>query len=100
MPVAAMNAAETFERAICFAARASPTGGALATSGDYRRVRVIQGRRLTHVVDPRSGLPVEQTVTHRFPLSEAEAAFELFRSGDCGKILFVDRDLLPGEVES
>jgi threonine dehydrogenase-like Zn-dependent dehydrogenase len=44
------------------------------------------------------GLPVEQTVTHRFPLSEAEAAFELFRSGQCGKILFVDRDTLPGEV--
>ncbi len=38
------------------------TGGALATSGDYRRVRVVQGRRLTHVVDPRSGLPVEQKV--------------------------------------
>ncbi|MGD8624734.1 MAG: zinc-binding dehydrogenase [Anaerolineae bacterium] len=35
------------------------------------------------------GLPVEQVVTHRFPLSEAEAAFELFRSGQCGKILFV-----------
>ena len=46
------------------------------------------------------GLPVEQTVTHRFPLSEAEAAFELFRSGECGKILFVDQDLLPGEVTS
>lgn len=38
------------------------TGGALATSGDYRRVRVVEGRRLTHVVDPRSGLPVEQKV--------------------------------------
>jgi propanol-preferring alcohol dehydrogenase len=37
----------------------------------------------------RRGLPVEQVVTHRFPLSEAEAAFQLFRSGDCGKILFV-----------
>ena len=36
------------------------------------------------------GLPVEQTVTHRFPLSEAEAAFDLFRTGECGKILFVD----------
>lgn len=46
------------------------------------------------------GLPVEQTVTHRFPLSEADTAFELFRSGDCGKILFVDRDLVPGEVAS
>ncbi len=36
------------------------------------------------------GLPVEKTVTHRFPLSEAEAAFDLFRTGECGKILFVD----------
>jgi len=35
------------------------------------------------------GLPVEQVVTHRFPLSEADAAFELFRFGECGKILFV-----------
>ena len=46
----------------------------------------------------RRGLPVEQTVTHRFPLPEAEAAFELFRSGQCGKILFVDQDPLSGEV--
>jgi thiamine biosynthesis lipoprotein len=38
------------------------TGRALATSGDYRRVRVIEGRRLTHVVDPRNGRPVEQKV--------------------------------------
>jgi len=35
----------------------------------------------------RRGLPVEQAVTHRFPLAEAEAAFALFRSGECGKIL-------------
>ena len=35
------------------------------------------------------GLPVGKAVTHRFPLSEAEAAFDLFRSGQCGKILFV-----------
>lgn len=35
------------------------------------------------------GLPVERAVTHRFPLSEAETAFDLFRSGTCGKVLFV-----------
>jgi len=37
----------------------------------------------------RRGLPVGQVVTHRFPLSEAEDAFRLFRSGRCGKIVFV-----------
>ena len=35
------------------------------------------------------GLPVEQVVTHKFQLAEAEAAFNLFHSGECGKILFV-----------
>ena len=35
----------------------------------------------------RRGLPLEQVVTHRFPLAEAEAAFTLFRSAECGKIL-------------
>jgi len=37
----------------------------------------------------RRGLPVEQVVTHRFPLAEAKEAFQLFQSGECGKILFV-----------
>lgn len=35
----------------------------------------------------RSGLPLLDVVTHRFPLSQAEAAFALFNRGDCGKIL-------------
>jgi threonine dehydrogenase-like Zn-dependent dehydrogenase len=35
----------------------------------------------------RRGLPVEQVVTHRFPLAEVEAAFDLFRSAQCGKVL-------------
>jgi len=38
----------------------------------------------------RSGLPVEQVVTHRFPLEQAETAFDVFRKGECGKVLFVD----------
>jgi propanol-preferring alcohol dehydrogenase len=37
----------------------------------------------------RRGLPVEKVITHRFPLPDAEAAFQLFRSGECGKVLFV-----------
>jgi threonine dehydrogenase-like Zn-dependent dehydrogenase len=37
----------------------------------------------------RRGLPLTEVVTHRFPLTEAQAAFDLFCSGECGKILFV-----------
>lgn len=35
----------------------------------------------------RKGLPLEQIVTHRFPLADAEAAFGLFLSAQCGKII-------------
>ncbi len=33
--------------------------GGLATSGDYERVLVIDGKRYSHIVDPRSGWPIE-----------------------------------------
>jgi propanol-preferring alcohol dehydrogenase len=36
----------------------------------------------------RRGLPLERVITHRFPLAEAEAAFALFSSAECGKIVF------------
>ena len=35
-----------------------PRGG-LATSGDYERALIIDGRRYSHIVDPRSGKPVQ-----------------------------------------
>jgi thiamine biosynthesis lipoprotein len=35
------------------------TGGALATSGDYRQVRFVEGERRTHVLAPRTGRPVQ-----------------------------------------
>ena len=35
------------------------TAGALATSGDARRFVMHQGRRLGHILDPRTGWPVE-----------------------------------------
>ena len=31
--------------------------GAIATAGDYRQVRQIAGRRVSHMIDPRSGYP-------------------------------------------
>ncbi len=34
-------------------------GVALATSGDYRQQRLVGGRRVTHVIDPRTGRPVD-----------------------------------------
>lgn len=34
-------------------------GGGLATSGDYERVMIVDGRRYSHIVDPASGYPVE-----------------------------------------
>jgi thiamine biosynthesis lipoprotein len=33
--------------------------GALATSGDYERVMIVEGHRYSHILDPRSGMPVE-----------------------------------------
>ena len=35
---------------------------AMATSGDYRNVREVDGQRLTHILDPRSGRPVRHAL--------------------------------------
>lgn len=40
-------------------ARIALHGGGLATSGDYERVMVVDGRRYSHIIDPVSGMPVE-----------------------------------------
>lgn len=37
-------------------------GVALATSGDYRQQRLVDGRWITHVIDPRTGRPVDRGV--------------------------------------
>jgi len=41
------------------AARIELPCGGLATSGDYERALVIDGQRYSHIVDPRSGMPVQ-----------------------------------------
>ena len=35
---------------------------AMATSGDYRNYRVVEGRRISHEIDPRTGYPVQNRV--------------------------------------
>ena len=44
--------------------------GALATSGDYRSYREVEGRRISHTIDPRTRAPIRHalasvTVVHR-----------------------------------
>lgn len=41
------------------AARIELPRGGLATSGDYERALIVDGRRYSHIVDPRSGEPVQ-----------------------------------------
>ena len=36
----------------------------------------------------RHKLPFDKMVTHRFPIEQAEEAFKLFDSGECGKVIF------------
>jgi len=38
------------------------TGAALATSGDYRNLRIVAGKRRSHVIDPRMGRPLDNRV--------------------------------------
>ena len=57
-------------------ARLDVASGALATSGDYERYIVVDGRRYCHVMDPRSGWPVGafQSVSVVAPLAIAAGA--------------------------
>ncbi len=38
-------------------------GGAICTSGNYERFNEIGGRRYSHIIDPRSGKPVDKIVS-------------------------------------
>ncbi len=41
------------------AAHIEISDGGLATSGDYARCMIIDGRRYSHIVDPRNGMPID-----------------------------------------
>lgn len=40
-------------------ARVDLSHGAIASSGDYERFTIVEGRRYSHILDPRTGWPVE-----------------------------------------
>jgi len=44
---------------------------AIATSGDYRNYREVAGQRVTHIVDPRTGRPVQHTLASATVVDEA-----------------------------
>lgn len=88
------------------------SGMALATSGNYERFVTINGRRYAHIIDPRTGLPVEgmagitvlsATATEADALSTAlfvlgidKAAAVLSRTPGTQALLVPDR--LPVEI--
>lgn len=57
-------------------ARLDVASGAMATSGDYERYFIVDGRRYCHVMDPRTGWPVAhwQSVSVVAPLAVAAGA--------------------------
>lgn len=73
--------------------------GAVATSGDYERYIDIEGRRHSHILDPRSGESVQgpQSVTVHAPtcLVAGSAATIAMLKGDEGSVDWLDELGLP-----
>jgi thiamine biosynthesis lipoprotein len=47
------------------------SGLSMATSGDYRQYREVDGRRISHIIDPRSSQPIEHSVASATVLHES-----------------------------
>lgn len=63
-------------------------GEAIGTSGDYQRYYIVNGKRLSHIIDPRSGYPVPnvQSVTVLMPPGRKAGAV----SDAASKPLFIE----------
>ncbi len=57
----------------------------LHIKGIYGREMFETWYKMTQML--RSGLDLAQVVTHRFPIDEYQAAFEVMESGQCGKVI-------------
>ncbi len=70
--------------------------GAIATSGDYRKFFIVGGRRHSHVIDPRTGYPVEHglasvTVIHRSAMQADVLSTALLVLGPEAGFAFAER---------
>ena len=55
--------------------------GAIATAGDYRQVRQMAGRRVSHVIDPRSGHPVAHSLASVTVVAQTALAADGYATG-------------------
>ncbi len=74
--------------------------GAMATSGDYRNFREVDGQRLTHILDPRSGRPIQHalasvTVFDALAVRADALATALMVMGPDEAMAFADRRGVP-----
>jgi len=72
--------------------------GAIATSGDYERFMVVDGRRYGHLLDPRSGWPVEglvaaSVVAPHCVVAGTATTIALLRPADDGRAWLADLGL-------
>jgi thiamine biosynthesis lipoprotein len=65
--------------------------GAVATSGDYRNYRLVDGRRLAHTIDPRTGRPVDQPPASVTVIAETCALADAWATALC--VLGLERGL-------
>lgn len=72
--------------------------GAIATSGDYERYMVVDGRRYGHILDPRSGWPVEGLITASVVaphcvVAGATTTIAMLQSGESGRAWLAETGL-------
>ena len=72
----------------------------MATSGDYRNFREVDGKRVSHILDPRTGRPVSHalasaTVLHRECAFADAYATALMVLGPDEGLAFAERLELP-----
>lgn len=82
-----------FDRSQLVGAIALPDGWAVATSGNYEKFVEIDGKRYAHIMDPRTGLPVQGmagvTVLSKLGVEADALSTALYVAGmdEAGKIL-------------